>query len=134
MDDIGGESNERFVVAERLHSAAICLLRLVRLQEVASGRGTARVAALFSMVFAGAKSLKDLASIEQVRSPTMSRIVEGLERSGLARREVSTKDQREIRIHATAAGKKVLLEGRDRRVKFLAEKMEGLSPTELQDL
>jgi DNA-binding MarR family transcriptional regulator len=117
-----------------LHSAAIRLLRLVRLQDVASGIGPARLSALSVLVFAGEKSLKELAAIEQVRPPTMSRIVEGLERSGLARREVSARDQREIRIHATATGKKVLLKGRDRRVRFLADRMEGLSRVELQEL
>jgi DNA-binding MarR family transcriptional regulator len=134
MDDPSPESSERYAVAESLHSAAIRLLRLVRLQDVASSIGPARLSALSVLVFAGAKSLKDLAAIEQVRPPTMSRIVEGLERSGLARREVSAKDQREIRISATAAGKKVLLKGRDRRVKFLAGRMESLSETQLHDL
>jgi DNA-binding MarR family transcriptional regulator len=134
MDDTHPESSERHAVAEALHSAAIRLLRLVRLQDVASGVGPARLSALSVLVFAGAKSLKELAAIEQVRPPTMSRIVEGLERSGLARREVSARDQREIRIQATAKGKKVLLKGRDRRVRFLADKMEGLSKTELEDL
>ena len=75
-------------LADRLHSAAIHLLRLVRVQDAATGVAPARLSALSVIVFGGPVSLNDLARAEQVRPPTMSRIVDALEAEGLARRTV----------------------------------------------
>src|SRR5215472_4786 len=91
-------------VADRLHSAAIHLLRRVRAQDAASGVGPARLSALSVVVFAGPLSLQDLARAEQVRPPTMSRVVDGLQVAGLARRNVNTQDRRAVHIEATAKG------------------------------
>ena len=63
------------MVADRLHSAAIHLLRRVRQQDVATGEGPARLSALSVLVFGGPKTLGELAAAEQVKPPTMSRIV-----------------------------------------------------------
>jgi hypothetical protein len=64
-------------VADRLHSAAIQLLRRVRKLDVATGEGPARLSALSVLVFGGAETLGELAAAEQVKPPTMSRIVAG---------------------------------------------------------
>ena len=63
-----------------LHSAAIHLLRRVRKQDAATGEGPARLSALSVLVFGGPMTLGQLAAAEQVKPPTMSRIVTGLER------------------------------------------------------
>src|SRR5947199_707725 len=112
--------------ADRLHSAAIRLLRLVRAEDTATDIGPAQLSALSVLVFGGAMSLKRLACAEQVRPPTMSRIVAALERQGLVRREVMHNDRREIRLHATAKGSKVLQQARKRRVAALAERVSKL--------
>ena len=66
-------------IADRLHSAAIHLLRRVRKQDAATGEGPARLSALSVLVFGGGPmTLGQLAQAEQVRPPTMSRIVSGL--------------------------------------------------------
>src|SRR5438067_888586 len=120
--------------ADRLHSAAIRLLRLVRAQDTATGIGPAQLSALSVLVFGGAISLKWLASAEQVRPPTMSRIVAALERQGLVRREVMRNDRREIRPHATARGTKLLQAARKRRVAALADCASKLKAAELNQL
>ena len=74
---------EVFEVADGLHSAAIHLLRRVRKQDVATGEGPARLSALSVLVFGGPKALGELAAAEQVKPPTMSRMVAGLARSRL---------------------------------------------------
>ena len=66
-------------LADRLHSTAIHLLRLVRVQDAATGIAPARLSALSVLVFGGPMSLNQLAQAEQVRPPTMSRIVDALE-------------------------------------------------------
>src|SRR4030088_1347288 len=108
----GGET---FETADRLHSAAIHLLRRLRVRDRESGVGPAQLSALSVLVFGGPRSLGELAEAEQVRPPTMSRIVTSLERSGLVRRK-TTDDKRRVRLEATAKGTKMLQEGRRRRV------------------
>lgn len=124
---------DTYAVADRLHSAAIHLLRQLRVKDTASGVGPARLSALSVLVFGGPCSLKQLADAEQVRPPTMTRIVQGLEREGLARRE-ATSDRRQSRIVATPRGVKVLQAGRKRRVEFLESKLKSLSPAEIEQL
>jgi len=85
------------------------------------------------LVFGGPRSLGELAEAEQVRPPTMSRIVAGLERDGLVRRH-STDDGRRVRLEATVQGTKILREGRKRRVKSLALALRDLSDTEVRRL
>src|SRR5215813_15573104 len=101
-------------LADQLHSAAIHLLRLVRVQDTASGLGPARLSALSVIVFGGPASLNHLARAEQVRPPTMSRIVDALEAEGLARRRANPQDRRAVLIAATEKGIKILQEGRRR--------------------
>src|SRR5713101_6430910 len=95
-------------VADRLHSAAIHLLRRVRKQDAATGEGPARLSALSVLVFGGPMTLGQLAAAEQVKPPTMSRIVTGLERSGLARIDADARDARRIRVSVTPKGERLL--------------------------
>src|SRR5712672_2581993 len=85
-------NKERVEVADRLHSAAIHLLRYARKEDVLSSEGPARLSALSVLVFGGPMTLGQLASAEQVKPPTMSRIVTGLEESRLAERLRDAKD------------------------------------------
>jgi len=121
-------------VADRLHSAAIHLLRRVRRQDAATGEGPARLSALSVLVFGGPMTLGQLAAAEQVKPPTMSRIVTGLEQKRLAERAPDSKDARRIRIHATPSGVRLLQKGRQRRIKYLASRLDQLTPQELATL
>jgi DNA-binding MarR family transcriptional regulator len=121
-------------VADRLHSAAIRLLRRLRLQDAAMGIGPAQASALSVLVFGGPMSLKELARAERVRPPTMSRVVRGLERARLVRRETASDDARRIVLTPTEKGKSLLWEGRRRRVGLLARGLERLPPKERQQL
>jgi DNA-binding MarR family transcriptional regulator len=120
-------------IADRLHSAAIHLLRRLRVQDRESGVGPAQLSALSVLVFGGPRSLGELADAEQVRPPTMSRIVAGLERASLVRRH-ATEDGRRVRLAATAKGKKILWEGRKRRVESLAAALASLTEDEIHRL
>jgi len=124
----------RFEVADRLHSAAIHLLRHVRMQDVLARQGPARLSALSVLVFGGPMALGQLAAAEQVKAPTMSRVVAGLKRSGLAKIETDSKDARRIRVTASAKGERLLQRARERRIRLLAETLGGLRDTELDTL
>jgi DNA-binding MarR family transcriptional regulator len=122
-------------VADRLHSAAIRLLRRLRLNDKASGIGPAQLSALSVLVFSGRPlSLGELAEAEQVKPPTMSRVVAGMIRSGLAKTHVSREDRRRLVIAATAKGTDVLQKGRRRRVEALASTLQNLSAQQIRQL
>ena len=117
-------------LAEQLHRLAIQLLRGLRVEDARSGIPPARLSALSVLVFGGPSSLGALADAEQVRPPTMSRIVDGLVGDGLATRTVDAHDARVVRIAATAKGKRLLLAGRDRRVARLSAALAALTEAE----
>jgi DNA-binding MarR family transcriptional regulator len=118
-------------VADRLHSAAIHLLRRVRRVDDASGLSPARLSALSVLVFGGASTVGRLAAAEQVRSPTMTRLVQELEAEGLVRRIPSASDRRVVQVRATPKGKRLLLAARRRRVASLRGLLAGLEPEQL---
>ena len=120
--------------AEALHSGAIRVLRMVRAEDAQSGIGPAQLSALSVLVFAGEKTVGELAALEQVQPPTMSRIVDGLAQRKLVERMSSANDRRSVQITATPAGRKLLLAGRDRRVRALAKRFEALTKREVETL
>ncbi len=126
--------NRTVEVANALHSAAIHLLRGVRQEDAHTGVGPARLSALSVLVFAGPMRLTDLARIEQVKPPTMTRVIAGLEACSLVRRRVDATDARAVRLEATARGTKLLHDGRQRRVKRLAAALQALDPAEIDVL
>jgi DNA-binding MarR family transcriptional regulator len=121
-------------VADALHSAAIHVLRAVRQEDERTGIGPARLSALSVLVFAGPMRLTDLARLEQVQPPTMTKIVAGLEEGGLVRRRRDANDARALRLEPTARGTKLLQEGRRRRIARLASAFRGLSAQEIEVL
>lgn len=121
-------------LAELLHSTAIRLLRTVRRVDESSGLTAPRLSALSVIVFNGAITLGKLAEAEQVRPPTMTRIVNALEEQELVVKAQDPSDGRVIRIVATTKGKRVLIRGRARRVQFLAEQVRRLEKIEQENL
>jgi DNA-binding MarR family transcriptional regulator len=118
------------VVADRLHSAAIHLLRRLRVEDKAMGLSAPRASALSVLVFRGPVTMSALAEAEQVRRPTITRLVDSLERRGLVRRVSDAEDGRVQLVEATAAGKRLLQKGRARRVERL---MRGIAQLRLED-
>jgi DNA-binding MarR family transcriptional regulator len=114
------------VTADRLHSAAIRLLRRLRLLDDTSGLSAPRLSALSVIVFRGPLTLTALAAAEQVRPPTITRLVQELERGGLVERLADPVDRRVTRVRATAEGKRLLDAGRRARVEFLARALARL--------
>lgn len=118
------------IVADRLHRAAIRLLRSVRVADSATGLTAPRLSALSVVVFGGPLPIGRLAAAEQVRPPTMSRLVKGLERDGLVTRSRTSADDRVQLVTATARGRRLLEQGRRDRVALLAERMASLTPAQ----
>ena len=125
---------KRAELADQLHSAAIHLLRQLRKEDDASGLSAPRLSALSVVVFGGPVTLGQLARAEQVRPPTMTKIVTGLEKDGLVQRRPDPHDKRLTRIVATAKGQRILIAGRARRVKSLTNAVDRLNESELARL
>src|SRR5215218_2677481 len=117
-----------------LHSAAIHLLRRVARVDVESGIGPARLSALSVLVYLGALTLGELADAERVTAPTMTRVVDGLERDGLARRKPHPEDGRSVRVVVTPRGHRLFQHARRRRLDVLDDLFAGASATELGTL
>lgn len=125
-------SESKREAADRIHSAAIHLLRRVREVDArAMGISPARASALSVLVFGGARSLTELAEAEQVTAATMSRLVTALEREALVRRSPDVNDARAIRIEATAKSRRILERGRARRLDVLEGLLAGASHAEV---
>ncbi|MBC7789826.1 MAG: MarR family transcriptional regulator [Anaerolineae bacterium] len=131
---IPNNPSTHLAIADRVHSAAIHLLRQLRRADDATGLSAPRLSALSVAVFAGPLTLGALAAAEQVRPPTMSRLVDALERGGLVERERDEVDARLIRIRATKKGVSVMRRGRARRVARLAAQLKLLQPAHLVTL
>src|SRR5262245_39699470 len=89
-------------VADRLHSAAIRLLRAVRVVDDETGLSAPKLSALSVLIFGGAKSLSALAQAEQVTAATMSKLISDLEAEGHVAKKTDHTDRRGVRIEATA--------------------------------
>jgi DNA-binding MarR family transcriptional regulator len=118
-------------VADRLHSAALHLLRRLRLEDDVLGVSPPRLSALSVVVYAGPLAIGALAAAEGVAAPTMTRLVDGLEHDGFVRRRRDPADARGVLVEATPAGKRILTRGRAQRVQTLAAGLAGLSDDEL---
>ena len=127
-------SPDRVDVANRLHSAAIHLLRRARRVDAESHLPAPQLSALSVIVYGGPLTLGALAGAEQVRPPTMTKLVAAMEEAGLVSRATDAADRRVVRISATRLGKRILEEGRDRRIAVIAESLADLPDAAVADI
>jgi DNA-binding MarR family transcriptional regulator len=121
-----GREGDGRAVAERLHGAAIRLIRRLRKSDVASGLAAPKLSALSVLVFGGPHTVKELAAAEQVRAPTMSRLLAELEGAGLVQKSKDPEDRRIVRVQATTRGRNLLEAGKSRRLEVLAAQIRSL--------
>jgi DNA-binding MarR family transcriptional regulator len=119
-------------VADMLHGAAIRLLRYVRKADATSGVTGAQLSVLSVLAFGGPQTLSVLAQAEQVKPPTMSQLVSGLEKLGLLTRRPL--DRRSIELTITRKGQRLLEAGRKRRLARLTRAIATLPPEQVDKL
>ena len=120
-------------LASRLRLAVMRLARILR-QKAQDQITPSQLSALVSVERDGPVTLGELAALESVQPPTMTRIVVALEEQGLVLREADPADRRIARVHVTTAGRKLLERNRSRKTAYLASRMRGLSTEELEAL
>ena len=121
-------------LAARVHSAALHLLRRLAQDDRATGVSAPRLSALSVLVFGGPRTIGELAGIEGVTPPTMTRLVAAMVADGLIDRREDPGDRRVVRVQASATGRSLLLAGRDRRVATLAAMVKPLTAKERRRL
>lgn len=121
-------------IAGRLHRAAIHLLRRVRRADPLMELSPARASVLSVLVFGGERTPGELAEIEQVAAPTMTKLVNGLVRDGYVRKRSHPGDGRVVVITANAKAKRALEAGRQRRINLLQKLFRDLTENEWQAL
>jgi DNA-binding MarR family transcriptional regulator len=117
-------------LALELNSLSIHLVRWARVADEALGVPPARLSALSVLVFGGDRTMSELADAEQVSLATMSRVVDGLEESGLARRRPNPADARSWVVHATTKGRRLMEQGRAARVERMEAVLRKVPPAE----
>jgi DNA-binding MarR family transcriptional regulator len=122
---------DRQEVADRIHSAAVHLVRSVRVVDTGMGLSPARSSVLSILTFGGPRTIGALAKAEGVRSPTMTSLINGLETDGLVRRIPGPEDGRQVLAEATDSGRRILELGRRRRVQCLQELLGHLGDSDL---
>lgn len=122
---------DRDQVASQLNSVAIHLVRRARVADQQLGVPPGQLSALSVLVFGGERKIAELAATEQVTSPTMTRIVDGLERAGLAKRHQHPDDARATIVRATAKGRRVMERGRRNRVEVISALLGDLAGGDL---
>jgi DNA-binding MarR family transcriptional regulator len=116
-------------LAPRLRAAVTRLNRRLRASSL-GGVSPAQASALAMVERLGAPALTELAQAEQVRPPSMTRLVDTLERDGLVERRVDAADRRCQRVTLTTAGRRALQSIRGRKTAFLEERLSRLSEAE----
>lgn len=114
-------------LADRLHSAAIHLLRQVATVDARSGLSAARLSALSVVVYGGPLTMSELARAEQVSNATITSTVTGLEAAGLVTRSRAGTDGRSVQVRPTAAGTALLARARRERLAVLDDALGRLS-------
>jgi DNA-binding MarR family transcriptional regulator len=117
----------------QLRLAVMRLSRRLRQQSVGDITQS-QLSALSTVEHTGPVPLGELADIERVAPPSMTRIAAGLEERGLVDRTVDAADRRVARVEITSAGRELLAETRTRRDAFLANRLAALSPEEQEVL
>ena len=121
-------------LAARVHSASLHLLRRLAQEDRATGVSAPRLSALSVLFFGGPRTIGELARIEGVTPPTMTRLVASMVADGLIERLQDPADRRVVRVQASATGRSLLLAGRDRRVATLAAMVKPLTTKERRRL
>lgn len=132
--DAGEQRPEPREVADAVHSAAIHLLRAMKGRDKVMGLSPAKLSALSVLYFSGPLTLSRLAEAEQVKPPTVSRLVKDLDREQLVSRTPSENDSRSVVVEMTEKGKALFERGRVNRLMALETALENLTEENLQVL
>jgi DNA-binding MarR family transcriptional regulator len=114
-----------------LRLAVLRLSRRLRQETVGQGDVTpSQTSALSTLAKHGEITLGELAAIERIAPPSMTRIAARLEEAGLLERRADSTDRRVARVAISPAGRELLRQSRERGDAFMSARLEALSEEE----
>jgi DNA-binding MarR family transcriptional regulator len=121
--------------ASQLRDAIVRTSRRLR-QEAATetGLSPAMTAALATINRSGPLTPSELAELERVKRPTMTRTLACLQREGLIERTADPADGRSFVVVVNEAGRERLTRLRRRKSAYLARRLRKLDPDEVETL
>jgi DNA-binding MarR family transcriptional regulator len=122
------ESRTADDLAKTLREAIQRLSRRVRQARPVGDLTFSQLSALTSLQLAGALTPRELAVVERVQPPTMTKIVGKLEDRGLVVRTPHPTDGRQVILSATEEGRAVYAQFELARNAWLAQQLHELSP------
>ncbi len=117
--------------AERIYVFVQHLGRRLRDIDQAFGISPRRFSALAGLAFDGPTSVGELAAFERVKRPSMTRLVQDMERDGLIQRRPDPTDGRGVRIRITPRGRALVEQVRQRKIALVADFLAQLNPETL---
>lgn len=121
--------------ASQLRNAVVRTSRALRQEAAAeTGLSPTQTAALASIGRSGPLTPSELAEIERVKRPTMTRTLACLEREGLIERTPDPADGRSSLVAVNDAGRERLARLRRRKSAYLARRLRKLDPDEVETL
>ncbi|NVJ66082.1 MAG: MarR family transcriptional regulator [Gammaproteobacteria bacterium] len=130
----GLELTETNQLANSLHSFAIGLLRDARKADIATGLTPERLSILSILLYVGSKTVNQLAEMEQVSAPAITRIVKSLEKDGYVIKAKSKTDQRVVFVSVTRKAKSLMEAARAKRISSIASKLDKLDSASMSQL
>ena len=121
-------------LAPMVRDAITRLNRRVRQTRPVGDLTATQLNALTSLELAGALTPRELADVERVQPPTMTKIIAKLEERGLVLRSPHPTDGRQVILAATEAGRAVLAQFERARDEWLASRLAELRPEERDTL
>ena len=112
-------------LAGRLRLAVTRLARRLR-REVDAGISASQLTTMATLSRSSGMTLGELAAVERVQPPTMTKIVAGLEAAGLTIRETDQSDRRVARVRLSQAGDRLIRRSRSRKNAYLARMLLDL--------
>jgi DNA-binding MarR family transcriptional regulator len=119
--------------ADRLRLAIVRTARRLR-QEAGEHVSPSSVAALATIERRGPLAPSELAELERVKRPTITRVVSRLEEAGLVERTNDPTDGRAFLVTITRQGSELLRRIRTRKTAYLARRLGKLDPDDLAAL
>lgn len=131
LDDLRSNAG----LANALRPSVMRLARRLRqMHDEGAALNSNQLSALAVLLNHGDLPMGELAALEKMQPPSMTRIVNGLEERGLVTRHADAHDRRSSRVRLTEEGRQIVLANRRRRDQWLAVRIAELDPEEREVL
>jgi DNA-binding MarR family transcriptional regulator len=112
---------------EQLYVALIHAGRHLRALDDELGLSPARFSLLATLRYQGPQNVGRLAELEHVSQPTVTKLVNALERDGLVERQPDPSDGRSCAVHLSPKGRALVRRARSRKIAYVDSAIAGIA-------